>query len=51
MSFPSEKVFSGILEVTGRDYVTLSEPSTGKWNVLPTNFIQYIVFDEIINYS
>lgn len=51
MAFPNEKEFSGILEVTGRDHITLSEPSTGKWNVLPINFIQYIIFDENINYS
>ena len=53
MFFPNsiEKEFNGILEITGKDHITLSEPSTGKWNVLPINFIEYIVFDENINYS
>lgn len=50
--FPSgEKEFSGILECTGVDHITLSEPSTGKWNVLPICFIGCILFDENINYS
>ena len=53
MVFPSaiEKEFKGILEVTGKDHITLSEPSTGNYHILPFNYIEYITFDENINYS
>lgn len=54
MTFPySNEIhqFSGILERSGRDYVILSDPSTGKWHLLPINNINYISFDENINYA
>ena len=54
MTFPylNESLqFNGILEQSGRDYVILSEPSSGKWQLLPISNINYISFDENINYS
>ena len=53
MIFPNtiEKEFKGILEVTGKDHIALSEPSTGNFHILPFNYIEYITFDENINYS
>lgn len=43
-----DKVFDGILEATGKDHVILSNPSTGKWTLLPNIYVDYIEFDEDI---
>jgi len=43
--------FNGILEQSGKDYVVLSEPSSGKWHLFPTVYIDFITFDENINYN
>jgi len=54
MTFPNSeelKEFSGIIEQSGHDYIILSEPSTGKWKLLPIIFLNYITFDENINYE
>lgn len=42
--------FNGILEQSGKDYVILSEPSTGKWHLVPSIYIDFITFNENINY-
>ena len=54
MTFPyinEIREFKGIIEQTGNDYITLSEPSTGAWNLLPLIYLNYITFDENINYN
>ena len=54
MTFPyinEIKEFKGIIEKTGMDYMILSEPSTGAWNLLPIIYLNYITFDENINYN
>ncbi len=54
MTFPyinEIKEFSGIIEQNGNDYIVLSEPRTGKWNLLPLIYLSYITFDENINYN
>lgn len=53
MSFPdskewSDKVFSGIIEQSGRDHIILSDPQTGKWYLLKMIYVDYILFDEKI---
>ena len=53
MSFPHsdelrDKVFEGIIEQTGKDYILLSDPKTGNWNLLPINYINYVEFEENI---
>ena len=53
-SFPNKedmKEFKGILENSGKDYITISDPQTGNWNLIPIIFMNYITFDENINYS
>lgn len=47
----SDFKFNGILEQSGKDYVVLSEPSSGKWHLIPSHFINFITFSENINYS
>ncbi len=55
MSFPDslewkDKVFSGIIEQSGRDHIIISDPSTGKWYLLLLIYLDYVEFDEKINY-
>ena len=44
------KEIKGIIEQSGKDFITLSDPSTGKWFLLPIIYLNYIAFDERINY-
>ena len=46
-----DKVFSGIIEQTGHDYIILSDPKTGAWYLLQTMYLNYIKFMEPINYN
>ena len=41
-----DKIFTGVLEAAGRDYALLRDPSTGKWTILWTVYLNYVVFDE-----
>lgn len=55
MTFPDsnewrDREFVGILEQSGRDHIILSEPSTGKWQLLLMIYVDFISFDETINY-
>lgn len=45
------KVFKGIVEAAGRDHIILSDPQTGKRYLLLMIYLDYITFDEEINYS
>ncbi len=56
MTFPDsneyrDKEFKGIIEQAGRDHLILSEPSTGTWQLLLMIYVDFISFDEAINYS
>ena len=56
MSFPDsvdwrDKIFTGIIEQSGRDHIILSDPATGKWYLLLMIYVDFITFDEKINYS
>jgi len=56
MTFPDsnefrDREFNGIIEQSGRDHIILSEPSTGKWQLLLMIYVDFITFDENINYS
>ncbi|WP_420848817.1 spore coat protein GerQ [Paenibacillus antarcticus] len=44
------KIFKGIVEAAGRDHIIISEPS-GKRVILLTIYLDYITFDEPINYQ
>lgn len=46
-----DREFAGIVEQSGRDHIILSEPSTGKWYLLLMIYVDFITFDEKINYS
>ena len=42
------KIFSGIIEQSGRDHIILSDPSTGNWYLILIIYVNYIKFDERI---
>lgn len=56
MTFPDSNEyrdleFRGVIEQSGRDHIILSEPSTGNWQLLLMIYVDFITFDEKINYS
>ena len=56
MTFPDseqfkDREFIGILEEAGRDHIILSDPATGKWFLLLMIYVDFITFEEKINYS
>ena len=56
VSFPDsnewrDKVYEGIVEQAGRDHIILSDPNTGKWYLILMIYLDYVEFDERINYS
>lgn len=46
-----DKIYSGIIEEAGRDHLILSDPNTGRWFLLRMIYLNYVEFDERINYS
>ena len=46
-----DESYHGIIEEAGRDHIILSDPSTGKWYILLMIYLNYVEFDEPINYS
>ena len=56
MTFPDsnefrDKVFTGVVEQAGRDHLIISDPSTGKWYLILMIYLNYVEFEEKINYS
>jgi len=45
------KVFRGAIEAAGRDHLILSDPQTGTRYLLPMIYLDYVTFDEEINYE
>ena len=43
--------FKGIIEQSGRDHIILSDPESGVWQLLLMIYVDYISFDEPVNYS
>lgn len=46
-----DRVFTGVVEQAARDHVVISDPKTGKWYLLLSIYLDFIVFDEEINYK
>ena len=44
-----DRIFTGIIEQSGRDHIILSDPQTGKWYLLLMIYVNFIEFDEPIN--
>ncbi len=45
------RLFKGIIEAAGRDHLILSDPQTGMRYLLPLIYLDYVTFDEEIEYS
>lgn len=55
MSFPDsnewrDRKFTGVVEQAGRDHVIVSNPKNGEWYLLLAIYLNYVVFDEPINF-
>ncbi len=46
-----DKVYEGLIEQAGRDHLIMSNPDTGKWYLIRIIYLNYVEFDEKINYS
>ena len=46
-----DKKFKGIIEESGKDHIIISDHTTGKWYLILMIYVNYIEFDEKINYS
>ena len=56
MTFPDsnefrDREFRGVIEQSGRDHIILSDPTTGAWYLLLMIYVDFITFEEKINYS
>ena len=45
------KIFKGIIEAAGRDHLILSDPQTGQRYLIPMVNVDYVTFDEEIEYE
>lgn len=56
MSYPDsiewrDRIFTGVIEAAGRDHIIISDPNTGLWHLLLIIYLNYVEFEEPINYS
>lgn len=47
----NEKVFRGVIEAAGRDHIILSDSQSGKRFILLMIYVDFITFDEEIEYN
>ena len=40
-----------VIEQAGRDHLIISDPSTGKWYLILMIYLDYVEFEEKVNYS
>jgi len=45
------KIFKGIIEAAGRDHIIISDPQTGMRHLLLMVYLDYVTFDEELNYE
>ena len=45
------KIFRGLIEAAGRDHLILSDPQTGMRYLIPMVYVDYVTFDEEIEYE
>ena len=46
-----DKVFEGVIEEAGKDHLIMSNPANGKWQLILLIYLNYVEFDEAINYN
>ena len=47
----NQRTFTGIIEAAGRDHIILSEEGTGRRVLLLMVYLDYVTFNEEINYE
>ena len=45
------RIFSGVIEAAGRDHVILSDPQTGQRYLIPMVYVDFVIFEEPIEYE
>ena len=45
-----DRVFNGIIEQSGRDHIIVSNPTTGEWYLILMIYLDFVTFDESINF-
>ncbi|MGE8080339.1 spore coat protein GerQ [Peribacillus loiseleuriae] len=45
------KIFKGIIEAAGRDHIIISDPQTGLRYLIPMVYLDYVTFEEEIEYE
>lgn len=55
-SFPDsntwrDKIFEGIIEEAGKDHLVMSDPKTGRWQLILLIYLNFVEFDEKIVYN
>lgn len=46
-----DRIFEGIIEQAGKDHVIVSNPQTGEWYLILIIYLDFVTFDEPINYT
>jgi len=46
-----DKIYTGVIEESGRDHLILSDPQSGNWWLIRMLYVNYVEFDEKINYN
>ncbi len=46
-----DKIYTGVIEQSGRDHLILSDASSGNWWLIRMLYVNYVEFDEKINYN
>ncbi|MFD1852231.1 spore coat protein GerQ [Oceanobacillus bengalensis] len=45
------KTFTGIIEAAGRDHIIISDPETGRRVLMLMVYLDYVIFNEEVNYE
>lgn len=46
-----DRVFDGIIEQAGKDHIIVSNPNTGEWYLILLIYLDFVTFEEPINYN
>lgn len=46
-----DRVFEGIIEQSGKDHIIVSNPTTGEWYLILMIYLDFVTFEEPINYN
>lgn len=55
-SFPDstewrDRIYDGIIEQAGKDHLVMSSPSLGDWYLIPMIYVNWVEFEEPINFK